>query len=148
MQIYNYDYDDMRELTFSMDDTDDIKFHSQIYPTKLEVKIDKEIDRPYLYYEGLVLTNRGCFKITFPKLDLVLNCVDYKKSSWDEWDYPRGLKNIPSLTEYEIITKFNNIGENRAIFELTHLSTEEYKDIAEQLWKGVRIVGENTNGEA
>ena len=147
MRIYNYEYDDMKELSFSIDDTENIKFHSQIYPTKLEVEIEKETNRPYLYYEGLVQTNKGYLKITFPKLDLVLNCIAYKKSSWDEWDYPRGLKNIPSLTEYEITTKFNNINQNSVIFSLKHLSTEEHKDIAEQLWKGVKIVGEDTNSE-
>lgn len=148
MRLYNYDYDDMRELSFSIgDQKEPIQFHSQIYPTALEVKIEEETNRPYLYYEGLVRTNKGCFKITFPKLDLVLNCIQNNSRSLDVWDRPWQMRGYPVVTEYETITTFNNIGENPVIFELVHLSTEEYKDIAEQLWNGVKIVGKDTNSE-
>lgn len=139
MRLYNYDYDDMRDISFSMDDNEPIQFHSQIYPTVLEVKIEEETNRPYLYYEGLVRTNKGCFKITFPKLDLVLNCIQNDSKSLDVWDRPWGMRTYPVVTEYETTTTFNNINETPVIFTLTHLSADEYKDIAEQVWKGITI---------
>lgn len=149
MQLYNYDYDDMRDIIMTCGQNADIEFTSSIYPIKLEVKMDEEINRPYLYYEGVVQTNKGCFKIIFPKLDLVLRSVQCdtitKFNRYDPWVDKQALSQVMG---YKLVTEMaESSHENKALFWLEKLSVEDYKDIAEQLWNGVKIVGEDTNSE-
>ena len=87
MKLYNYDYSDMRNLSFSYDTRKKTKMASKVYPTKLEIKVDKETNRPYMHNEGIVQTNKGAMKVTFPKLDLVLDCVSLQTNAEDERDF-------------------------------------------------------------
>lgn len=149
MQLYNYDYDDMRDIVMTFDQNADIEFTSSIYPIKLEVKIDEEVNRPYLYYEGIVQTNKGFFKITLPKLDLALRSVSYdtitRFNRYDPWVSKDALSQVMG---YKLVTEVTETShKNKALFWLEKLSVEEYKDIAKQVWNGVKIVGKDTNGE-
>jgi hypothetical protein len=149
MQLYNYDYDDMREITMSLNDKDGIHCQSKIYPTKLEVKIDKDINRPYLYYEGIMRTNKGFLKIEFPRLDLVLDTISYEKQYRENMYLPWYPKTISDITikDYKMTTEFHNLNDEKVMFYLKRLDAEEHKDITDQFWNGVKIVGEDTNSE-
>lgn len=150
MQLYNYDYDDMREITMSLNDSDGVQFQSNIYPTKLEVKVDKDINRPYLYYEGIVRTNKGFLKIEFPRLDLVLETISYEQQqNWVDtyrpWQ-PRILNDL-TMRDYKMTTEFHNLNDENVMFWLKRLDEEEHKEVGEKLWNGVKIVGEDTDSK-
>lgn len=146
MQLYNYDYDDMKEISISLNDNNGIQLQSNIYPTKLEIKIDEEINRPYLYYEGLVRTNKGFLKIEFPRLDLVLETISYEQDQNYELAYrplwPK-VQNKLVMRDYKMTTEFHNLNDETVMFYLKRLDDEERKDVGEQVWNGVKIVGED-----
>lgn len=144
MQLYNYEYDDMRDLTFSTK-TEATQLISKIYPTKLEVRMDEDLNRPYLYYEGIVNTNKGMMKITFPRLELVLNNI-HMRSEYKQDDY-FWFKCAPDIKEYTMTTTFNNLDGESVMYELRYLNSEESKEMAEQLWNGVKIVEKSVNSE-
>lgn len=128
MKLYNYDYSDIMEMTFSYGNNKFIRPTSKVYPTKLEVKIDEEKNIPYLYYEGIVQTNKGAMKITFPRLDLVLDCVSNTRTTEEEIGY-RGFELKPKATQYKMTTEFSNINEDTVMFVLQDLDSEDCKDI-------------------
>ena len=131
MKLYNYDYSDMmNNFSFSYDTREEIKITSKVYPTKLEIKVDEETNRPYMYYEGIAQTNKGAMKITFPKLDLVLDCVSCQINAEDERDF-LGYRTCDKVNTYKIITEFNNLGEDSVLYELRFLDENDCKDIKE-----------------
>ena len=131
MKLYNYDYSDMmNNFSFSYDTREEIKITSKVYPTKLEIKVDEETNRPYMYYEGIAQTNKGAMKITFPKLDLVLDCVSCQINAEDERDF-LGYRTCDKVNTYKIITEFNNLGEGSILYELRLLNENDCKDIKE-----------------
>ena len=131
MKLYNYDYSDMmNNFSFSYDTREEIKITSKVYPTKLEIKVDEETNRPYMYYEGIAQTNKGAMKITFPKLDLVLDCVSCQINAEDERDF-LGYRTCDKVNTYKIITEFNNLGEDSVLYELRFLNENDCKDIKE-----------------
>lgn len=147
MRLYNYDYDDMKNFTMALNTNEGVQFLSSIYPTKLEVKVNEIENKPYLYYEGIVHTNKGIMKIIFPKLELVLDTVSYQKEQmFEERFRPWWDTMMPTIRDYKLITEFHNTDEN-IMFELKILDDEERKDMAKQLWNGVSIIGEDTNSE-
>lgn len=123
MKLYNYDYSDMMELNFSYRD-EPTQPTSKVYPTKLEVKIDEKANIPYLYYEGIVQTNKGVKKITFPRLDLVLDCVQSTRTTEEEIGY-REFELNPKVTQYKMTTEFSNINEDTVMFALQDLDLED-----------------------
>lgn len=129
-RYYNYDYEDMKDITFSYDRNEQISMTSKVYPTKLEVKIDEESNIPYLYYEGIVQTNKGPMKITFPKLDLSLDCVQIQATKSEMSEY-LGYKYQPKITQYKMITEFCNIGRDDVMYELQMFGEEDYKSMKE-----------------
>ncbi len=141
MQLYNYDYDDMREINMSLNDNDGIQLQSNIYPTKLEVRVDKDINRPYLYYEGIVRTNKGFLKIEFPRLDLVLETISceqqYRENMYLPW-YPKTISDI-TMRDYKMTTEFHNLNDENVMFYLKRLDGEEHKEVVEKLWEGITI---------
>jgi hypothetical protein len=44
-------------------------------------------------------------------------------------------------------TEFHNLNDENVMFYLKRLDKEEYKEVGEQLWNGVKIVGEDTDSE-
>ena len=131
MKLYNYDYSDMmNNLSFSYDTREKIKMTSKVYPTKLEIKVDEETNRPYMYYEGIVQTNKGAMKVTFPKLDLVLDCVSCQTNTEDEIDFLR-YRTCYKVNTYKMTTEFNNLIEDSVLYELRLLNAEDCKDIKE-----------------
>ena len=110
MNLYNYDYSDMMEINFGCDTREKITMTSKVYPTNLEIKIDKETNRPYMYYEGIVQTNKGAMKVTIPRLDLVLDCMSVETTAEDEREF-LGFKIRNKINNYKMTTSFNNIGE-------------------------------------
>ena len=135
MNLYNYDYSDMMNLSFGYDKNEKIRFTSKVYPTNLEVKVDKETNRPYLYYEGIAQTNKGAMKVTFPKLDLVLDCVSLQTYAEDERDY-LGYRTCCKVNTYEMTTKFNNLNEDSVLYELMLFNEDDYKDIQKHFDEG------------
>ena len=130
MPLYNYDYEDMMCLTLGLDNENTVRLTSKVYPTNLEVKMDKEKNIPYLYYEGIVQTNKGAMKIKFPRLDLVLDCITNTESIVDEERYHLAVVK-PTVTQYKMTTEFSNISEDSVMFELKRLDSKDYKDIRE-----------------
>ena len=130
MNLYNYDYSDMMEINFGYDTREKITMTSKVYPTNLEIKIDKETNRPYMYYEGIVQTNKGAMKVTIPRLDLVLDCMSVETTAEDEREF-LGFKIRNKINNYKMTTSFNNIGEDFIMYELRYLNNEDYKDIKE-----------------
>lgn len=131
MKLYNYDYSDMmNQLSFSYDTNKKTTITSKVYPTKLEIKMDKDTNRPYMYYEGIVQTNKGAMKISFPKLDFVLDCVSVETTAEDEREF-LGFRGINRINTYKMITKFSNIGEDFILYQLQHFNNEDCKDIKE-----------------
>ena len=128
MKLYNYDYSDMMNISFSYDEKEKINFTSKVYPTNLEIKMDKETNIPYLYYEGIVQTNRGAMKVTFPRLDLVLDCASIQTNSESIRD-PLRFKYCCQFRTYEMTTKFSNLNEDSVLYELRHFNEDDYKDI-------------------
>lgn len=134
MNLYNYDYSDMMEINFGCDTREKTTMTSKVYPTNLEIKIDKETNRPYMYYEGIVQTNRGAMKVTIPRLDLVLDCLSVKTTIEDEREF-LGFRTRNRINNYKMTTEFNNIGEDFIMYELQYLNNEDYKDIKEHFDK-------------
>ena len=130
-KLYNYDYSDMMNISF-YDPREKTKMTSKVYPTKLEVKVDEETNRPYMYYEGIVQTNKGAMKVTFPKLDLVLDCVSVETTSEDERDF-LGFRNLYRINTYKMTTEFDNVGEGHILYRLQFLSNEDCEDIKKYL---------------
>lgn len=133
-RYYNYDYEDMRELSFSCDRNAGVQITSKIYPTKIDVKIDEDMNRPYLYYEGVVQTNKGPMKITFPRLDLVLDTIETRPCIDDikKYDIAAPLRYVykPTISQYEMTTKFSNNGED-TMFELRMFDADDYMSMKE-----------------
>lgn len=130
MNIYNYDYSDMMDIPLGYGNRDKMVMTSKVYPVNLEIKVDEETNRPYMYYEGIVQTNKGAMKVTFPKLDLVLDCASVKTTSEDEIDY-LGFRTRWKINNYKIVTEFNNVGEDFILYRLEFISNEDRKDIKE-----------------
>ena len=130
MKLYNYDYSDMMDISFGYDPREKTVMTSKVYPTKLEVKVDEKTNRPYMYYEGIVQTNKGAMKVTFPKLDLVLDCVSVETASEEERDF-LGFRKCFKVNTCKMTTEFNNIDEDPILYELRYLSNEDCKDIKE-----------------
>lgn len=131
MKLYNYDYSDMMSnFSFSYGTGEKIKITSKVYPTKLEIKLDEETNRPYMYYEGIAQTNKGAMKITFPKLDLVLDCVSCQINAEDERGF-LGYRTCDKVNTYKMTTEFNNFGEDSVLYELRFLDENDCKDIKE-----------------
>ena len=142
MRIYNYEYDDMKDISFSLNSNEATQLLSNVYPTKLEVKMDEYTNRPYLYYEGIVKTNKGFLKIIFPRLDLVLDDISYERQQ----DYELAYRPLwPKVTNqlitraYKMTTEFHNLNDENAMFYLKKLDEEEHKEVVEKLWNGVTI---------
>jgi hypothetical protein len=135
MNLYNYDYSDMMNISFGYDENEKIRFTSKLYPTNIEVKVDKETNRPYLYYEGITQTNKGAMKVTFPRLDLVLDCASIQTNSESIGD-PLRFKYCCQFRTYEMTTKFSNLNEDSVLYELRHFNEEDYKDIQEHFDEG------------
>lgn len=131
MKLYNYDYSDIMDISFSYDTRANTKMTSKVYPTKLEIKVDEETNRPYMYYEGIVQTNKGAMKVTFPKLDLVLNCISSQINTEDRIDYSLGYRTCYKVNTYKMITEFNNLEEGSILYELRFLNENDCKDIKE-----------------
>lgn len=131
MKLYNYDYSDMmNNFLFSYNTREKTKMTSKVYPTKLEIKVDEETNRPYMYYEGIAQTNKGAMKVTFPKLDLVLDCIFVETKAEDERDF-LGYRTFCRVNTYKMTTEFNNLGEDSVLYELRLLNEEDCKDIKE-----------------
>lgn len=132
MNLYDYNYyKDMTTLTFSFNENEGPEWlTTKVYPTKLEIKVDKEKNIPYLYYEGIVGTSSGVMKIRFPKLDLVLNCVQIKENIRDCVKY-NGYK--PKIKGCDMVTEFSNINDCPVMFELEKLDSNDYKDLIDKL---------------
>lgn len=128
MNLYNYDYSDMMNLSFGYDTREKTTMTSRVYPTKLEIKINKETNRPYLYYEGIVQTNKGVMKVTFPKLDLALDCMSVETNTEDERDF-LGFRTRFKVNNYKITTEFNNIDEDFILYQLQYLNEEDCMDV-------------------
>lgn len=132
-KYYNYDYEDMAELSLSDNRDENTQITSSIYPTKLEVKIDEDYNRPYLCYEGIVQTNKGPARITFPRLDLVINTMEIKSYTNDVERYditaPFGRVWIHSTPEYEMTTKFSNNDVDGTMFELKMFGEDDYMSV-------------------
>lgn len=137
MNLYNYDYSDMMDISF-YNSRDKTAMTSRVYPTKLEIKMDEETNRPYMYYEGIVNTNKGAMKVTFPKLELVLDCVSLQTTEEDERDF-LGFRYLNKINTYKMTTEFNNVGEDFILYRLQHLNNEECKDIKEYFDKNINI---------
>ena len=130
MKLYNYDYSDMmNNLSFSYDTREKTKMTSKVYPTKLEIKVDEETNRPYMYYEGIVQTNKGAMKVTFPKLDLVLDCVSCQINAEDEIDFLSRYRTCHKVNTYKMTTEFSNLIEGSILYELRFLNADDCKDI-------------------
>lgn len=129
MNLYNYDYSDMMDVSFC-DPREKTKMTSKVYPTKLEIKVEEETNRPYMYYEGIVNTNKGAMKVTIPKLDLVLDCISVETNEEDERDF-LGFRSSYKVNNYKMTTEFNNIADDFILYKLQFLSEEDYKDIKE-----------------
>ena len=127
MEIYNYDYSDMMDISL-YNPSEKTVITSKVYPTKLEVKIDEETNRPYMHYEGIAQTNKGAMKVIFPKLDLVLDSVSVRPTIEDERDF-FGFKSHYKIVTYKMTTEFNSIGDDSILYELRYLSNEDCKDI-------------------
>lgn len=135
MKLYNYDYSDMiNNSLFIYDAREKIRMTSKVYPTKLEVKVDEKTDRPYLYYEGIVQTNKGAMKVIFPKLDLVLNCASVVTNIEDERDF-LGHSTYYKVNSYKMTTGFNNFSEDSILYELSSFNEDDGKDIKEHFDK-------------
>ena len=130
MNLYNYDYSDMMELSFSYNENEKTMMTSKVYPTNLEIKVDKETNMPYLYYEGIVQTNKGAMKVTFPKLDLVLDCVSIQTYTEDERDC-LGYRTRCKVNTYKMTTEFNNLNEDSVLYELRLFNEKDHNDIKE-----------------
>lgn len=128
MNLYNYDYSDMMNISFGYDENEKTRMTSRVYPTNLEIKVDKETNIPYLHYEGIVNTNKGAMKVTFPKLDLVLDCVSLQTYTADERDY-LGYRTRCKVNTYKMTTEFNNLNEDSVLYELKLFNEEDHKDI-------------------
>lgn len=136
MNLYNYKYfKDHATLTLSDNESENPKWlTSKIYPIKLEIKMDEERNIPYLYYEGIAGTNNGVIKIKFPKLDLVLSCVQIQADTKEDIkDFVRSNRYKPEIKEYNMTTEFNNINDCSVIFELEKLDSNDYKDLIDKL---------------
>lgn len=132
MKLYNYDYTDMmNNLSFSYDTREKTKITSKVYPTKLEIKVDEETNRPYMYYEGITQTNKGAMKVTFPKLDLVLDCVSCQINAEDEIDFLGRYRTCHKVNTYKMTTEFSNLIEGSILYELRLLNADDCKDIKE-----------------
>lgn len=139
MKLYNYDYSDMmNSFSFTYDTREKTKMTSKVYPTKLEIKVDDETNRPYMYYEGIVQTNKGTMKVTFPKLDLVLDCVSTQTNAEDERDF-LGYRTCYRVNTYKMTTEFNNIGDGSVLYELRLFNKDDYEDIKEHFDKRFNI---------
>ena len=133
-KYYNYDYEDLRTLSFSLNSSEKISMTSRVYPTKLEVKIDENSNIPYLYYEGVVRTNKGMCKIVFPKLEMSLDCIQTQATENDTSDCLR-YKYIPRITQYHMTTKFNNISRDDVMYELYMFNEDDYKNFGDHVNK-------------
>lgn len=120
----------MNNFSFSYNTREKTKMTSKVYPTKLEIKVDEETHRPYMYYEGIVQTNKGAMKVIFPKLDLVLDCVSCQTNTEDERDFLR-YETCCKVNTYKMTAEFNNIGDDFVLYELELFNKEDYKDIKE-----------------
>ena len=69
-------------------------------------------------------------KIRFPKLDLVLNCVQIKENIRDFVKYS-GYKT--KIKEYDMATEFSNRNDCPVMFELEKLDSNDYKDLIDKL---------------
>ena len=131
MKLYNYDYSDMMDnLSFSYDTGKKTKMTSKVYPTKIEIKVDEETNRPYMYYEGIAQTNKGAMKVTFPKLDLVLDYISCQTNAEDERNF-LGYRTCYKVNTYKMTAEFNNLGEDSVLYELRLFNEEDCKDIKE-----------------
>ena len=120
MKLYNYDYSDLMDVSFC-GPREKTKMTSKVYPTKLEIKVEEETNRPYMYYEGIVNTNKGAMKVTIPKLDLVLDCISVETNEEDERDF-LGFRSSYKVNNYKMTTEFNNITDNFILYKLQFLS--------------------------
>lgn len=128
MKLYNYDYSDQADLTLSYDPCEKTRMTSKVYPTKLEIKMDEEAGRPYLYYEGITQTNHGPMMVTFPRLDLALDGVSTQTKTEDELDL-LGRTISYKVNAHKMITEFHNLNDDEIMYELRMLSEDERKDV-------------------
>lgn len=128
MKLYNYDYRDQADLTFSYDPCEKTRMTSKVYPTKLEIKMDEVAGRPYLYYEGITQTNHGPMMVTFPRLDLALDCVSVQTNTADKLDL-LGRKISYKVNAHKMITEFHNLNDDEIVYELRMLSKDERNDV-------------------
>ena len=56
MKLYNYDYSDIIDISFSYDTRANTKMTSKVYPTKLEIKVDEEANRPFINFWKHIFT--------------------------------------------------------------------------------------------
>lgn len=140
MKLYDYDYSDMiSNISFNCDWRKSTTMISKVYPTKLEIKVDEETNCPYMYYEGIVQTNKGAMKVTFLKLDLVLDCASIETLSVNEWDYYPETNNFSHPDTYRVTTEFRNNMDGKVIYQLELLNKEDCKDIKEYFDKRYNI---------
>ena len=132
-RYYNYDYEDMKEMSFSIDRNEKISMTSKIYPTKLEVKIDKNLNRPFLYYEGIVHTNKGMCKIIFPKLDLALDCIAMTSKQENFEDIRNGYRYMPRVRAYKMTTEFSGLDDDNIFYEFRMFGEDDYKDFGDYI---------------
>lgn len=133
-RYYNYDYEDLRTVSFSFNSGENISMTSKVYPTKLEVKIDQSYGLPYLYYEGIVQTNKGMCKIVFPRLEMSLDCIQVQATEGDISEY-LGYRYLPKITQYKMTTEFSNISRDDVMYELHMFSEDDYKNFGDHVNK-------------
>jgi hypothetical protein len=123
---FNFDYEDMKTLTFEFNN-EPLRLISKIYPENLEIKIDEETNTPYLYYEGVAMSNQGPVRVEFPRLDLVISHIGVSNFHRDEYEYRRyPVKLFSELTDYKFTTLMKN-KPNTTMFSVKTFDKEDWE---------------------
>lgn len=122
---FNFDYEDMKSLTFEFNN-EPLRLTSKIYPENLEVKIDKETNTPYLYYEGVAMSNQGPVKIIFPRLGLIINSMMLEHNILPHYDEPF-IPGIGFADSYRLITDMVNKNKNCIVAEVRLFDKEDWE---------------------
>lgn len=123
---FNFDYEDMKNLTFEFND-EPLHITSKIYPENLEVKIDEETNTPYLYYKGVAMSNQGPVKVEFPRLDLAISSITVSQFHREEYDYHRyPMRFLSEIEDYELTTKMKN-KPNNILFRVEKFNKEDWE---------------------
>lgn len=122
---FNFDYEDMKNLTFEFND-EPLRITSKIYPENLEVKIDEETNTPYLRYEGVAMSNQGPVKVTFPRLDFIINSMMLEHNIHPHYD-ESFIPGIGFVDSYRLITDVVNRNKKNIVAEIKLFDKEDWE---------------------